>query len=112
MGPNDFATVGFIKQQFEGVLSQLSKLQTQLEEASPKLEKFYSIKKIAEFTEYSDQTILKWIKEGKKAPDGRSKIKLPYSELAPGEYRILWSDVIAFGKVGQIELPAHMRIAM
>lgn len=75
-----------------------SKLDELLPVLSNAMDRYMKIAEIMEFTGHGDSTVRNWIKYGKRDRFGKV-YKLEAEEFAPGEYRVLKSKLIEYGKI-------------
>lgn len=77
-------------------------IKSMFEELRPALvnsmDRYMKIAEIMEFTGHGDSTVRNWIKYGKRDRFGKI-YKLEAEEFAPGEYRVLRSKLIEYGKI-------------
>ncbi len=66
------------------------------EEVKPAVE-YLTIEQAAQLTGFTYKTVRKWITDGKTGMNGQ-KIYLPIHRFTDSEYRILLSELMAFGK--------------
>jgi predicted DNA-binding transcriptional regulator AlpA len=62
------------------------------------MDRYLKIAEIMEFTGHGDSTVRNWIKYGKRDRFGKV-YKLEAEEFAPGEYRVLRSKLVEYGKI-------------
>ncbi|MGV3588567.1 MAG: hypothetical protein ACO1OF_16295 [Adhaeribacter sp.] len=95
MTAQDLLTVGHL-QEFKTQLTGL------LEELRPALananDRYLEVNEITEYTSHGRSTVLNWIKYGKRDRFGNI-FKLEAEEFSPGQYRVLRSKLIDFGKI-------------
>ncbi|WP_161889283.1 hypothetical protein [Pontibacter russatus] len=77
------------------IFGRLEELRPVLENA---MDRYLKIAEIIEFTGHGDSTIRNWIKYGKRDRFGKV-YKLQAEEFAPGDYRVLRSKLIEYGKI-------------
>lgn len=107
-------TIEFLeKKDLEGfkdeILGMFDQLRPVLESS---MDRYLKVSDITEFTGHSDTTVRNWIRYGKQDRFGNI-YKLETEEFAPGDFRVLRSKLIEYGKIKECVavLPARKKKA-